>query len=80
MQYTIRGVPEAVDAALRERAKRDDRSLNETAVTALAEGVGLSGLTRRRRDVSPLIRHWKRDRVLEREIEQQDRIDPDMWR
>lgn len=79
MQYTIRGVPEAVDAALRERARRDGRSLNETAIAALSEGVGVAATARKRRDVSPLIREWKRDRALERELQEQDRIDPEVW-
>lgn len=39
MQYTIRGIPRSVDRALRERARRENRSLNEVAVEALAEGL-----------------------------------------
>ena len=38
MQYTIRGVPAAVDNALRARARADGKSLNEAAIEALAEG------------------------------------------
>lgn len=44
MQYTIRGVPAAIDQALRVRARADGQSLNEAAVAALAEGVGIAGM------------------------------------
>jgi plasmid stability protein len=38
MQYTIRGIPVAVDNALRARARAAGKSLNEAAVDALADG------------------------------------------
>jgi hypothetical protein len=50
MQYTIRGIPVAVDNALRERARLAGKSLNEAAVDALAEGSGMAGSRRKRRD------------------------------
>ena len=80
MQYTIRGVPDTVDAALRERARREGKSLNETAIAALAEGVGLSGRAHRRRDLGHLIGRWKPDAGLEQALAEQDRIDPELWR
>ena len=49
MQYTIRGIPGAVDAALRRRARTAGKSLNETAVDALTEGTGMTGAPRKRR-------------------------------
>ncbi len=41
MQYTIRSVPPIVDKALRDRARKSGKSINEVAVEALAKGVGV---------------------------------------
>ena len=51
MQYTIRGIPVAVDNALRDRARAAGKSLNEAAIDALAEGAGVTGARRKRRDL-----------------------------
>lgn len=79
MQYTIRGIPEAVDAALRERARATGRSLNEAAIDALADGVGLSGAVRRRRDLADIAGTWKPDKALEEALADQDRVDEELW-
>jgi hypothetical protein len=42
MQYTLRGIPAAVDAALRERARAAGKSLNEAALDALSKGSGVT--------------------------------------
>lgn len=80
MQYTIRGVPPTVDGALRERARREGKSLNQAAIDAMAEGVGLGAGPRKRRDLSDLIGSWKPDTALEEALADQDRVDPDLWR
>ena len=38
MQYTIRSVPEAIDRAVRHRARREAKSINAVVVEALARG------------------------------------------
>ena len=40
IQYTIRGIPEPVDKALRELAKKKGRSFNQTVVDTLAAATG----------------------------------------
>lgn len=80
MQYTIRGIPEAVDSALRERARAAGTSLNEAAVEALAEGSGSTGARRRRRDLTDIAGTWKAERVVEDALGDQDRVDEDLWR
>jgi plasmid stability protein len=80
MQYTIRGIPEAVDAALRERARATGRSLNEAAIDALADGVGVSGAVRRRRDLADIAGTWKPDKALEEALADQDRVDEELWK
>jgi hypothetical protein len=80
MQYTIRGVPLAVDNALRERARVAGKSLNEAAVDALAEGSGMTGSRRKRRDLSDIAKSWKTDKAVEAALADQDRVDQDLWR
>ena len=80
MQYTIRGVPAALDDALRARARADGKSLNEAAVAALAEGAGMTGVPRKRRDLGDIAGSWKADKGLETALAAQDRVDADLWR
>jgi len=80
MQYTIRGIPAAVDAALRQRARSAGKSLNEAAVDALIDGSGATGIRRRRRDLGAVAGTWKPDRTLEAALADQDRVDEDLWK
>jgi len=80
MQYTIRGIPPAVDTALRTRARAAGMSLNEAAVAALADGAGARGVAKKRRDVSDVAGTWKPDKALESALAAQDRVDEDLWR
>ena len=81
MQYTIRGVPPAIDNALRARARAAGKSLNEAAVDALAQGVGVGTVTvRKRRDLADIAGTWKADKALEAALADQDRVDEDLWR
>lgn len=79
MQYTIRGIPPAVDGAIRERARVDGKSLNEAAVDALAEGAGMAGAPRKRRDLGGIAGTWKADKGVESALAAQDRVDEDLW-
>jgi hypothetical protein len=80
MQYTIRGIPEAVDTALRARARTAGMSLNKTAVVALAEGSGVAGSRRKRRNLDDIARTWKADKAVAAALADQDRVDEDLWR
>ena len=80
MQYTIRGIPAAIDNALRARARADGKSLNEAAVAALAEGAGVAGAPRKRRDLADIAGTWKADKALESALTAQDRVDENLWR
>lgn len=80
MQYTIRGIPPAIDTALRARARAAGTSLNEAAVAALADGAGVQGAARKRRDLSDITGTWKPDKALEAALAAQDRVDRDLWR
>jgi predicted nucleic acid-binding protein len=51
MQYTIRNIPPALDEALRRKAERERKSLNEVAVELLAQALGVGAPAPRRRDL-----------------------------
>jgi hypothetical protein len=80
MQYTLRRIPRHVDAALRKRARREQKTLNQVAVEVMAEGLGLEGEPRQRRSVRDLVGARGKDRTLEKALEDQRRIDPELWR
>lgn len=80
MQYTVRGIPPNLDAALRERAREAGSSLNEAAVDALAAGAGLIGSPRKHRDLKDIAGTWKADKALESALAAQDQVDDETWR
>jgi len=80
MQYTIRGIPPALDDALRERARASGKSLNEAAVDALVEGTGLTVHGKRRRNLSDISGTWKADKAVEAALADQDTVDKDIWK
>ncbi|HET7502300.1 MAG TPA: hypothetical protein VFK02_14880 [Kofleriaceae bacterium] len=80
MQYTIRSIPAHVDRALRERSTREGKSLNEVAIEAIERGLDLEGHPVRRRDLSAIAGSWVRDREVDRALDDQRTIDPDLWR
>jgi hypothetical protein len=80
MQYTIRSVPTRIDRALRERSEREGKSLNEVALEALERGLDLDDEPVRHRDLSGIAGSWVRDREVDRLLDEQRTIDPDLWR
>ena len=78
MQYTIRGVPDQVDRALRARAKKENKSLNQIAAEALAEAAGAHA--QRYTDLDDLIGTWVDDPEFDQIMAEQDRIDEELWR
>ena len=80
MQYTLRGIPRDVDAALRKRAQRERKTLNQAAVEAMAEGLGLERDPRPRRSVRDIVGALPKDPRLEAALEDQRRVEPALWR
>lgn len=80
MQYTIRNVPELVDAALRQSARQQGKSLNDVAVEALTRGAGLTETRSRQRDLSDIAGSWRKDAEFDRALAAQDTIDEELWR
>jgi hypothetical protein len=79
MQYTIRKVPTALDAALRRRAREEGKSLNDVAIEALARGAGVSGQPCRQRDLRDVAGTWRSDRAFDDALAAQDTVDPELW-
>jgi hypothetical protein len=80
MQYTLRGIPPALDAAIRERARAEGKSINEIAVAALVDGVGLGTEDILRRDLSDIGGTWVEEAAVEAALAAQDRVDEGLWR
>lgn len=80
MQYTLRKIPPALDAALRQRARRERKSLNRVALDALEQALGFTPDRPRRRDLSDICGTWKEDPEFDRAVAEQHRIDPGLWK
>jgi hypothetical protein len=80
MQYTLRDIPPHLDVELRERARREKKSLNQVAIEARANGLGVAGSKARRRSLDDVAGTWKKDAAVEKTLEEQDRVDPKMWK
>ena len=80
MQYTLRRIPKQLDAAIRRRARREGKTLNQVTLEALAEGLGLLEEPTKRRSVDDLVGARRKDPELEAALEDQRRIDPELWR
>jgi hypothetical protein len=80
MQYTMRGIPPALDAAIRQRARREGKSLNEVAVSALAQGLGFDRQRVARRDLGDIVGTWKRDARVDAALAAQDEVDENLWK
>ena len=80
MQYTLRGIPEAVDKAIRQRARTKGTSLNEAAVETLAEGLGLGKGKLPVRDLDDVVGTWVEDEAAEAAFKAQDEVDRALWK
>ena len=81
VQYTVRSVPAHVDKALRRKAQKGRKSLNEVLRNALireAEGTDLP--ERVHTDLDALVGAWVDVPGFEDAIEAQHRVDEALWR
>ena len=79
MQYTIRNIPDYLDAALRSSADGQGKSLNEVAIEAMVRGAGLSELPLLKRDLRDLAGSWRDDEAFDAALAAQDVIDEELW-
>jgi len=75
-QYTIRSVPASVDALLRDKARRQDKSLNQVALEALSGGAGIQ---ERYEDLDGFFGSWVTDAAVDKALKDQRRIDEGLW-
>ena len=80
MQYTVRGVPPALDRAIRKRARAAGKSINEVTVEVLADGLGLGKETVALRDLSDIVGTWKKEASVEAALAAQDVVDESLWK
>jgi hypothetical protein len=80
MQYTVRGISEALDRAIRQRARAEGKSLNEVTVEALATGLGLTDDGVPLRELDDIVGTWAKDTAAEAAFAAQDRIDESLWK
>jgi hypothetical protein len=79
-QYTVRGVPDRVDEALRRRARDEGKSLNQVTVEALAAAAGVAEREVRYHDLDSLAGAWQEDPEFDAALEEQDQIEPELWK
>jgi hypothetical protein len=79
MQYTIRKIPADVDRALKARARKLGKSVNQVAVEALAESVGQ---TPRYRNLRQMPGAWTKNEAAEfdRFLVRERAIDEELWK
>lgn len=79
IQYTIRSVPDFVDKALRARAKKENKSLNQVALDVIQQAL-ISEKPRVYHDLDFLIGTWVEDPEFDKVMAEHEQIDEDAWR
>lgn len=79
VQLTIRGVPARVKDMLVHRAEKEKKSLNSVLLDLLCTATETSSKITFH-DLDELAGSWVEDPEFEAIIEEQDRIDEDMWK
>lgn len=77
VQYTVRGVPNEVDAALRRTAARSGKSLNQVILDELTHAAAGKTVYA---DFSDLVGRWTPDEAFDETIASQRQIDWDKWK
>lgn len=80
MQYTIRNIPDAVDAVLRRRARQGAQSLNAVILDALARGAGLDRVRPRRRSLEGIAGSGALDKRVMAGLSDQRKVERKLWR
>ena len=80
MHYTVRKVSQALDKALRRRAREKGKSMNEATIEALSDALGFGKEEVVRRDLSDIVGTWKREAPVERALAAQDMVDEALWK
>ncbi len=68
-----------MDSVLRDRARRQGKSLNAVAVEALRSAAGVGGQVRYE-DLDGFFGSWIADAAVDKALEDQRRVDPKLWK
>jgi plasmid stability protein len=79
MQYTIRNIPPELDRALKARAKKTGRSVNQLALEALARSVEQPV---KRRNLRGMAGAWSKREAAQFDefLAEHRRIDEELWK
>jgi hypothetical protein len=80
MQYTLRNISKQLDRAVRQRAKSEGKSVNQTLLEAVQRGLGLNGEPRTYHDLDWFFGGKSMDEETLRVIAEADVVHPDDWR
>lgn len=80
-QITLRKIPDVLDKQLRSLAGKNKTSLNKVILSMLLKNLGLSADSDKKRDLSDLCGTWTSTQYdeFQRNTEQFDKIDPEIW-
>lgn len=79
-QYTIRSIPKSLDQALRDRAKKESKSLNAVVIESLMNNLALDIKPMRYDDLDFLINSWQEDPIFDQVQADLQTIDEEMWK
>jgi hypothetical protein len=80
IQYTLRGIPPAVNRFLKKKAEKEGKSLNKVIIECLIKSLNLSGETVIYHDLDDLAGTWHKDAEFDRAINDMHAIDPEIWK
>ncbi|MAT72174.1 MAG: hypothetical protein CMJ58_21920 [Planctomycetaceae bacterium] len=79
MQFTVRNITDDIDAAARQRAAVEKKSLNAVLIDALRRGLGVESQPTKKRDLSSFLNGPKIDAETLAILNEPRPIDPEMW-
>ena len=77
IQYTVRGIPQEADRALRRKAAHRKSSLNQVIVEEL---IAVTTGVRKRADFHDVAGRWTPDPAFDEIMATHRQIDPDKWK
>jgi plasmid stability protein len=81
MTLTLENIPDEVDRALRERAAAENKTVDATAIDALARGLDVNRPGQaRKRDLTGIAGLRLISEEMKAAFEEQRRIDPELWK
>jgi len=80
LQYTIRGVSSLLDRKLREKAVKENMSLNEVTLATLERALGVTGDSVRYDDLDDLAGTWVQDPAFDKAVKSLRKIDTELWK